>query len=306
MTGVEVEKVIRDIKALKIQGNTNIAKTVAKTILEYLKSYNDKKDELPRFVLNIKKYSSKLANARPNEPLAVNAVKFFTKDIENCETYELLKLKVSDRIVEFFKYVDESYEIIRENAEKLLSSYKVFYTHCHSSLSRDVLIRIHKKNKRIIVINDETRPMLQGRTTANKLSEAGIRVIHTLDSAVASVFLDDRYSKPDVVIVGSDGITVDGELVNKVGTYNIALAAKEAGVPFYVVTQFMKLDVRSKEFPLDIEQRSKNEVWKERPANVDILNPAFDLVPAKFITGGYITEKGLLDPEEIKEIALRA
>lgn len=302
MTEKEVQKVIQDIKDLKIQGNTNIAKTVAKTILDYITHYRPHSFE--HFVQQIKLLSSELANARPNEPLSVNAVAFITKDIEKCTSQQEIRIKVIDRIQNFFKYIDESYEIIRVNAVNLLQGHKVFFTHCHSSLSRDILIWISETNPDILVINDETRPLYQGRITATKLSEAKVKVLHTVDSAVASVFLDSKYPKPEVVVVGCDGITIDGGLVNKVGTLNIALAAKEAGVPFYAVTQSMKIDLRTMNDEVNIEQRDKDEVWKERPSNIEILNPAFDLVPAKYITGGYITEKGLLKPEDFQSFVL--
>lgn len=295
----EIEQVIIDIKSLvKIQGNTNIAKTTAKTLLEYITHARPKSFE--SFVDDIKRHGKDLSHARPNEPLAVNAVAFITKDLEKCDTQQQVRIKALERIEQFFKYVDESYEIIRINAVNLLKGYNVFYNHCHSSLSRDILIRIHELNPEMYVMNDETRPLLQGRITATKLAEAGVTVVHTLDSAVSSVFLDDRYPKPQVVIVGCDGFTVDGDIINKVGTYNIALAAKEAEIPFYVVAQFMKVDMRAQNPDFEIEQRSKDEVWKERPEGVDVINPAFDLVPGKYVTGGLITEKGLIKPDEIR------
>jgi ribose 1,5-bisphosphate isomerase len=296
----EIEKVIADIKSLeKIQGNTNIAKSTAKTLLQYIT--HAKPDDLDSFIISIKKHGYNLSHARPNEPLAVNAVALITKDLEKYENQQQVRIKAIERIEQFFKYVDESYEIIRLNAVNLLRGHSIFFNHCHSSLARDILIRIHELNPEMYVINDETRPLLQGRTTATKLADAGVKVLHTLDSAVASVFLDSRYPKPEIALVGCDGFSINGDIINKVGTLNIALAAKEANVPFYVVSQFMKVDMRTSSPDFEIEQRSKDEVWKERPKNVDVLNPAFDLVPGKYITGGLITEKGLIKPDEIRD-----
>lgn len=301
MTERDIEKVVSDIKALRIQGNTNVAKTIAKTILEYVT--HTKARNFPEFIQKIKYYGHQLSHIRANEPMSINAVSFITRDLEDCENQQQVRIKVIERIQTFFKYIDESYEVIRTNGYNILKKYSVFYSHCHSSLARDVFIRLASTNPNLIIINDETRPLLQGRTTALELSKENIKVIHTLDSAVASIFLDPQYIKPEAVVVGCDGITINGDLVNKVGTYNIALAARSAGIPMYSVSQTMKLDMRSLDRTMEIEQRDKNEVWKERPKNIEIINPSFDLVPAKFITGGYITEKGLLKPEDFRQMS---
>lgn len=302
MTEKEVLQVYDDIKALKIQGNTNIAKTIAKTLLDYVAT--SRSHSLEELFEKIKRLGFQLANARDNEPLSINAVVFMLKDIEKCQSKPEVKERLIERIQSFFKYIDESYEIIRLNATNLLKGYTTFYTHCHSSLSRDVLIRINKENPGILVINDETRPLYQGRITARKLSAAGVKVLHSVDSAAVSILLDPRYKKPEVILVGCDGVTLQGDLINKVGTYGIALAAKQANIPFYVVSQSMKIDIRSSKDTVPIEQRAKDEVWKKRPKHVDIMNPAFDLVPAEYITGGYITEKGLLKPEEFRTYSM--
>jgi len=296
MTEKEVEKVVADIKALKIQGNTNIAKTIAKTLLDYTSTSRAR--TVSELIERLKRLGLELAYARTNEPLSVNAVAFMLRGIEECADKSEIRERFIDRIDNFFRYIDESYEIIRINAVNLLQGHRTFFTHCHSSLARDVLIRIYNLKNDIVVINDETRPRYQGRITAHKLAKAGVPLIHTVDSATASIFLDSRYPKPEIVLVGCDGISLTGDLVNKVGTLNVALAAREAGIPLYVVSQSMKIDMRSAQNSMDIEQRDPDEVWKARPDTIQILNPAFDYVPAKYITGGYITEKGLMHPED--------
>lgn len=301
MTEKELEKVIKNIKDLKIQGNTNIAKASAKAILSYVthvktSSYNE-------FVEKVRKYCFEFANARPNEPLTYNAMTFFVNDLEECENQQQVRIKLIERIENYFSYIDESYEIIRTNAVNLLKGYNKFMTHCHSSLTRDILIRIAELNSNATVINTETRPLYQGRITATKLSEAGVKVTHIVDSATGSFILDKRYENPEIIIVGCDGITVQGDLINKIGTLNLAIAAKEAKIPFYVATQSMKLDLRSsKAEAFKIELRKPDEIWSNSPKNIEIINPAFDLVPAKYITGGYITEKGLIGAKEFSSL----
>jgi eIF-2B alpha/beta/delta-like uncharacterized protein len=297
----KLEKIIKDIKDLKIQGNTNIAKAAAKGLLDYIT--HAKPEKFADFIQKVKNYCHELGNARPNEALTNNAMMFITRDIEECDTPQQVRIKVIERIENYFQYLDESFEIIRTNAVNLLKGNKTFMTDCHSSLVRDSLLRIHELNPDIQVLTAETRPLYQGRITATKLAEKGVDVIQIIDSAVSSFILDHRYPTPDVIIVGSDGITMDGGLINKVGTYNLAIAAKKAGIPFYALSQTMKLDLRTANIDeYVIEQRAEDEVWAERPEGVRIINPAFDLIPAEYLTGGFITEKGLLTPEEIGDM----
>ncbi len=301
MSDNEIEKVIKDLKDYKVVGNTNIAKTVAKTLLDFVTHYRH--PNFDEFVAKVKQYGKELANARPNEPMAVNAVAFITNDLESAENQQQLRIKVIDRIENFFKYIDESFEQIQLNAVKTLKNYHVFFTHCNSTLVRDVLLRVYQIDQDILVITDECRPQMHGRTSALKLAEHGVKVVHVLDSMVASMFLDDRYATPDVSVIGCDGISLKGDIVAKVGAFNAALAAYEAGVPLYVVAQSMKIDIRTANQETQIEMRDESEVWEGHPREIEVLNPAFDLIPAKFITGGIITEKGLMKPEDFKNLS---
>lgn len=301
MTEKDAYKVIDDIKSLKIQGNTNIAKTVAKTLLDYVT--HTKVIEFEDFIEKVKDLAVKLSTVRENEPFSLNIVSFLLRDLGKCENQAQVRIKFIERIENFFRYLDDSYEVIRTAGADVLSPYRVIYTHCHSALAREILIRLNSLHGgEFTVINDETRPRFQGRITATKLAEAGVKVIHVVDSAATTMILDDRYLRPDAVLVGCDGITINGDLINKVGTYNIALAAKEAKIPFFVVSQTMKIDLRSIDGELLIEQRDPSEVWEEGQKNIQVLNPSFDFVPAKYITGGYITEKGILKPNDFKDL----
>lgn len=295
-----IEQTVQDIKSMDtIQGNTNVAKTVAKTILYYIT--HTKPHNLGKFVAEIKMHGEELANARLNEPLAVNAVAFIIKDLDKCETQQQIRIKALERVEKFFKYIDESYEVIRLNACNLLKGHKTYFVHSGSALVRDILVKIHQEDPEILVITSEMNPGNQGRIVSQKLYEAGVNVLHISDAALGAIFLDPRYPKPDIAIVGSEGFTINGDLVGRVGTFNTALAAKASGVPLYIATQFMKVDMRLNDGLLAVEQRDKDEVWAGRPEGIDILNPAFDFVPEEYITGGYITEKGLIETGEIKK-----
>ena len=165
-------------------------------------------------------------------------------------------------------------------------------THCHSGEALSVIKQAWKEKKKIKVYATETRPKEQGIKTANELSKLGIPVILIIDSAIG-FFIKDV----DIVIVGSDAIRKEG-FVNKIGTYPLALVAKKHNKPFYVVGNTLKLDKRKK---LIIEERSPDEIYKEKIKTLEIKNPAFDLIPWKYVKR-IITEKGVMTPVNIKNM----
>ena len=141
---------------------------------------------------------------------------------------------------------------------------------------------------------DETRPVLQGaRLTAWELGQAG--VAHTLvcDSAAAHLMAEERV---DLVIVGTDRVTANGDVVNKIGTRSLAIAAAYHDVPFYVACPASTFDPHTpsgRDVP--IEERPAGEVTAHIPTlpGVNVRNPAFDVTPAELVTG-YITEHGIV------------
>ncbi len=154
----------------------------------------------------------------------------------------------------------------------------------------------HARGVKLRVFADETRPLLQGaRLTAWELMRAGIDVTVICDSAAHGLL---RSGRIDIVIVGADRITRTGDFANKVGTYGIALSAREAGVPFYVAAPSSTIDPAiSSGNEIPIEERSPTEVTHfgecvVAPEGVKAYNPAFDVTPHELVTG-FITEQGV-------------
>ena len=148
--------------------------------------------------------------------------------------------------------------------------------------------------RRVAVFANETRPLLQGsRLTAWELSQVGVPVTVMVDSAAATKL---REGGVDVVITGADRIAANGDTANKVGTYPLALAAREAGVPFYVAAPMSTFDFDTDSGDsIPIERRRRGELLEEDRPGVAAYNPAFDVTPAELIKG-WITEKGILHP----------
>jgi methylthioribose-1-phosphate isomerase len=154
-----------------------------------------------------------------------------------------------------------------------------------------------EQGKRIHVYADETRPFLQGaRLTAWELMADGIPTTVICDNMAASLM---RAGKIKAVVVGADRIAANGDFANKIGTYNVAILAKEHGIPFYCAAPWSTIDTATPNGDaIPIEERSATEVTHHggkqlTPHGVGICNPAFDVTPAKYVTA-IITERGVL------------
>lgn len=202
---------------------------------------------------------------------------------------------------------------IGAHGAKLIKTGMRILTHCNAGALAAVdygtalapLRVAHKQGRRFFVYVSETRPRLQGaRLTAWELVQEGIEHAILPDSA-AGHFLSR--GEVDLVLVGADRIAANGDTANKIGTYMKAVVARENGVPFYVAAPTSTVD---RTIPngtkIPIEERSPQEVLqfagtpvapKESPAR----NPAFDVTPAKYITG-IITENGIARPSELRRL----
>jgi len=168
-----------------------------------------------------------------------------------------------------------------------------------ASRIRVALKKAKEKRKKFRVIVTETRPLNQGLATAKELAAAHIETTYIVDSAVSSVM-----KQVTKVLIGCDAILADGSIVNKIGTYTIALVAEKFQTPVFVAAETLKYDritVMGTAEP--IEERGPEEVTDTKDLKgVKISNPAFDVTPASLISA-LITEKGIMRPELIREIA---
>ncbi len=186
-------------------------------------------------------------------------------------------------------------------------------THCNAGAlacaaygtALGVVRAAHAAGKKISVLADETRPLLQGgRLTAWELSRDKIPVTLICDNMAAHCMARGLV---DLVIVGADRIAANGDVANKIGTYGVALAARAHNLPFYVAAPTSTLDFSLADGTgIPIEERSPREVRSfggqlTAPADIPVYNPAFDVTPASLVTA-IITEKGIFPPSRLKEI----
>ena len=166
-----------------------------------------------------------------------------------------------------------------------------------------------EQGKRLHVYADETRPFLQGsRLTAWELMKDGIPTTVISDNMAGSMM---RQGKINAIVVGADRVAANGDVANKIGTYTVAILAKEHGIPFYVAAPISTVDLDMHDGSgIPIEQRSRKEVThiagrQMVPDGVEVENPAFDVTPARLVTA-IITERGIAKApyeESLKRLA---
>lgn len=273
--------IFQDIKTLKIQGATNIAIES----LKYLKNFSRKEGFGEKF----EKEVEKLLRVRPTAVILYNVIRELKKGN-----------KSESRIDELLKELRESKEKIASYGAPLIKNNFQVHTHCHSSRVIAIMREAASQGKKFSVIVDITRPKLQGIKTAKELAKIkNIKVILIADNAASLALSNPVLPMDDILLVGADAIRREG-VVNKVGTYLLAVAAKEVKIPFYVAASTLKVDKRKR---FKIEERKPSEVYR-KIKGVKIRNPAFDITPLKFVTG-LITEKGIFSAKEFERKFLK-
>ncbi len=288
------------IRKLHVQGARNVAIAAVKAIQS--QAEKTKAKTKIQFLSELKEAQTIFVASRETEPLMRNAIRWIINQAQsaNTEKIETLSKNVVTNVNQFLKDLEDSKEHIAEIGAKRIRDGTVVFTHCHSSTVTRLLSKAKEDGKDFKVICTETRPAYQGRITANELVDLGIETTFIVDSA-ARPFMGNV----DVVIVGADAITSEGNVVNKIGSSGIAVLAHEARVPFYVVSELLKFDPETLKGECEkIEQRNPAEVWSEAPPKLIVRNPAFDVTPNRYIHG-LICEEGIIAPQTIVEAIRR-
>ena len=289
------------IRKLQVQGARNVAIAAIKalqTLAETTKAQTRK-----TFISELCEARELLFSSRETEPLMRNAVRWVITQVEDSDERKVTELSnlVCATSEKFQKSLDASKERIAEIGAKRIRDGSVIFTHCHSSTVTHLLAKAKAEGKSFEVICTETRPAFQGRITAKEMLQLGVKTTFIVDSAARS-FMHDV----DLVVVGADAITSEGNVVNKIGSSTIAVLAHEARKPFYVVSELLKFDPATLYGEYEkIEERSRDEIWREAPAELLVRNPAFDVTPRDLIHG-IICEEGIVSPNSVAEVMHRA
>ncbi len=303
----KVEDVYDGIKTLKVRGAPAIG--IAGAYGMYIVSRNSKVETIEQLLEEIKLMGDYLISSRPT---AVN-LEWAIKRIINKLSQNLFQTKeaVVDYVLSEAQLIQKEDEEtcfkIGEFGSSLLENVDNVLTHCNAGsiatakygTALSPIYYLKDRGKNIHVYADETRPLLQGaRLTTWELMKAGIEVTLITDSMAGFVMAKKNIG---AVIVGADRITANGVVANKIGTYSVAILAKEHKIPFYVAAPLSTFDISiNNGNGIPIEERDKKEVIfignrQFAPEDVDVFNPAFDVTPNKYITA-IITEKGIIKP----------
>ena len=288
------------IRKLEVQGARNVAIAAVKAL--QTQAENTKATTRKDFITELSEAQTLLFASRETEPLMRNAVRWVITQVEDSDERNPTELRnlVSSSSEKFQKSLAASKERIAEIGTKRIRDGSTVFTHCHSSTVTHMLAKAKAEGKTFEVICTETRPAFQGRITAKEMVSLGVKTTFIVDSAARS-FMHDV----DVVVVGADAITSEGNVVNKIGSSTIAVLAHEARKPFYVVSELLKFDPATLYGEYEkIEERSRDEIWKEAPPELNVRNPAFDVTPRNLIHG-IICEEGIVSPQSVAEVMHR-
>lgn len=299
------------IKLLKVRGAPAIGVFAAISLAVLMNK--SKSTDYTELFTELKNHAENLVKCRPT---AVNLKWAAEKQVETAKkcNAENFKETLTNQAL---KMIDEDIAVCRKIGEygaELLKNCNSILTHCNAGRLATVKygtalspVYISKEQGREIkVYADETRPLLQGaRLTAFELTDAGIDMTVICDNMASYVMKNHLV---DAVLVGCDRVALNGDAANKIGTSSVAILAKHYNIPFYVCMPFSTFD---KNIPtgddIVIEMRNGDEIgemWYEKtmiPQAAKTLNPAFDVTDHSLITA-FITEKGVIIPDEIKNL----
>jgi len=288
-----LKQVVKDIKCLNIQR----AEAVSCESLKALKHviHKSKAKTPSTFISEMKKTREQLEATRPTEPYLRNAMSCAFHNVKG-ESLRELKENLFSQAQRTLAFMEHSRKRVIEIGSKKIKNGMIVFTHGYSSTVISILKEAKKHGKKFEVHNTETRPKLQGRKTAKELANAGIKVMHYVDSAARLAL-----KKADIMLLGADAITSEGRVINKIGSELFAEVARKYDIPVYICTNSWNFDPNTVfGFTEVIEERNSSEVWKKPPKNVKIDNHAFEIIAPDSITG-VITELGIYETHILVE-----
>lgn len=210
-----------DIREMRVRGAGKIARAGASALVSFAESYTG--SDLDTFKSDVNRMAEVLLSSRPTAVSLWNGVRYTVKEVDSAEAFSTARESVISNGNAFVKSSEEAVRKIAKIGARRISDGEVLMTHCNSSAAISVLAEAVRQGKDIKVYATESRPWRQGILTVNDLHKAGVDVTLIIDSAVRSVM-----SKVDRVFVGADTITSSGSLINKIGTSQVAMAARGA------------------------------------------------------------------------------
>jgi methylthioribose-1-phosphate isomerase len=299
------------IRSLKVRGAPAIGVTAAMGVA--LGAQTIAASDYDSFVKSLLVICDHLAATRPTAVNLFWAIERMKRKLASLRLQPISVIK-GGLLKESQDILDEDIALCKamgRHGAELISTGQTVLTHCNAGAlatagygtALGVIRAAWEQGKKIQIIADETRPVLQGaRLTAWELMQDKIPVTLITDNMAGSLM---REGKIHLCIVGADRIAANGDVANKIGTYSVAVLANAHGIPFYVAAPYSTIDLKTKTgADIPIEQRNPAEVTTIHgshpvaPVGVAVYNPAFDVTPAKLIAG-IITERGVFLPQDL-------
>ncbi len=299
------------IQTLKVRGAPAIGVTAAMGVA--LGAQSIQTMDYSTFAQAVHNICDVLAKTRPTAVNLFWALERMRRKLESLRTEPVSMIKQS-LMAESQSILDEDILLCKTMGKfgaELIQDGQTVLTHCNAGslatagygTALGVIRAAWEQGKKINVIADETRPVLQGaRLTVWELMEDDIPVTLITDSMAGTLM---RQGKIHLCVVGADRIAANGDVANKIGTYSVAVLARAHNIPFYVAAPYSTIDLKTKSgADIPIEQRNPLEVTTIHgshpvaPKDVAVYNPAFDVTPAELITS-IITERGVFKPSEL-------
>jgi methylthioribose-1-phosphate isomerase len=305
------EDVAKAINTMKIRGAPLLGAAAGYAIA--LSAHYSKAKNRSQLIRDIEEAARTIERTRPT---AVNLFWAVDRILEKAKRFEGDVKSLKDFVVdEAQKIADEDVQanrLLSKKGAELIADGDVILTHCNAGAlaaveygtALGVIRAAFEQGKKIKVIASETRPKLQGaRLTTYELQRDGIPVTLITDNMVGYVMYKRMVNK---VIVGADRIVQDA-VFNKIGTYTVAVLAKEHGIPFYVAAPKSTFDLKRKTSDVMVEVRNPEEVThigsqRIAPEGVNAFNPAFDITPIDYVTA-IICEDGILYKEDFRKLS---
>ena len=288
-----VDQMAEAIKTLRVRGAPLLGAAAAFGIA--IAAYHSKAKSREELLAEIEDAGAVIKRQRPTAvnlfwgaDRVLNKARAFSGNVEELKAVVIEEAqKIADEDAEQNRAIGKNGSVLIEDGDTIL-------THCNAGelatveygTALGVIRAAWEQGKKIKVIADETRPLLQGaRLTAYELKRDGIPVTLITDNMAGYVM---RKGLVDKVIVGADRIVQDA-VVNKIGTYSVAVLAHEHGIPFYVAAPKSTFDLAHKATDVVIEERKPEEVThfgcqRTAPEGISVMNPAFDITPLKYVS----------------------
>lgn len=283
------------IKKMEIRGAGRIARAAVAALQDHALSISCR--DLPGFREALEQAADALLATRPTAVSLPNAIHLVMGALSgDISSVAEAREKFSAACARFITISEQAVDRIGTIGARHIRDGDVVMTHCNSETALACLLAAHRNGTRFEVYATEVRPRNQGHLTIRTLNDAGIPTSFIVDSA-ARYFMKEI----DLVVVGADAVTVNGAVINKIGTSQIALAAHESRTPVMVTAETYKFAPRTILGEcIEIEEREATEVLPPEMAallpGVRVRNPAFDVTPAEYVDL-IITEEGAIPPQ---------